>query len=999
MKILVKPIRGLIHEGAGGVACIIPEAKPLWLVGRATDEELFIWSAWEILGTDLASFQRVSALLPCGLAVLGIFYPHGAVTQLHSRLPALRLSASEEDGVLHGQVAGTEVRDWKVAQPSDLLIRASLEVSLPPTEAVSTLKSMIRDARQLHFRFPGSTLLPTLSDLRSLAVGPTVSVVPNGKEVVVEVFSEDFGASGCSNFLDFTSSVPLTQRMDFAAYVPQNAPVAKMAEELVEAAVQQLNILLAAQDSLGDDRNLSVRCFLPELLGHAVCLRGTEDRSVRQELHRLLRLPEEPLLVPDAALALPGQALARASGKPMNPHAECGLQPAWWKGGETTQRAFVRGLYEYNHYMQDNFDDNGWGCAYRSLQTCVSWYRMQHYSTEGVPSIPEIQRLLKCIDEAHKDLEIGSKKWIGTVEGMYLLQEYLKVDCKLMYCQDCADMASQAPQMLQHLETEGTPIMMGAGMYAYTLVGLCFDSASGDVAYLIVDPHYTGKDDLKPILSKGWVGWKTLDFGLVIQACWRGAWEQAVQLLEMAGEQQLPLDSKTYASAMRACLEPSRPRLKAAEHAMSLYDDFLQSTEPPGIKFFVTAAAACEAMIALGRFQQVRDEMSSNLQSDWVQCVPPGSDVVEFLLEFAHRRASRGCEVIVVSNASEVVSAVEGKVSCLAFMFVDDELLMPGLRRRPVVDAEVPLCSAAPGGTKCAWKFVLLYIVVLSSMGTCASFPVGPDEWSWPKAMSTACCMDSRALLLLRCLLAVTYVGHACYDIYTYYDSGYYWMFLTHISLWCQVVCSVCLVTATMTGMRALRNDWPTEKSEPLICRVALALFSLQLPLSFMVVTMYWSLEQPVWDLPAGYHSSYENLYVHGLQSIGVLVTFLFGRIPFRVRQWVWLMLCGVVYCTWTYLHFLLRIGNFGGCPKYPRDECPIYAVFDWHKGLHTLILGCMLILVACPLVMSIFWLLGWVRDWLDKPHSGQFEADEQEPRKPYVEDSSEESSESEGPC
>ena len=38
-------------RGAGGVACIIPEAKPLWLVGRATDEELFIWSAWEILGT------------------------------------------------------------------------------------------------------------------------------------------------------------------------------------------------------------------------------------------------------------------------------------------------------------------------------------------------------------------------------------------------------------------------------------------------------------------------------------------------------------------------------------------------------------------------------------------------------------------------------------------------------------------------------------------------------------------------------------------------------------------------------------------------------------------------------------------------------------------------------------------------------------------------------------------------------------------------------------
>ena len=29
------------------------------------------------------------------------------------------------------------------------------------------------------------------------------------------------------------------------------------------------------------------------------------------------------------------------------------------------------------------------------------------------------------------------------------------------------------------------------------------------VSYLIVDPHYTGKDDLKAILSKGWVGWKS----------------------------------------------------------------------------------------------------------------------------------------------------------------------------------------------------------------------------------------------------------------------------------------------------------------------------------------------------------------------------------------------------------------------------------------------------------------------------------------------------------
>lgn len=35
----------------------------------------------------------------------------------------------------------------------------------------------------------------------------------------------------------------------------------------------------------------------------------------------------------------------------------------------------VQGRYAYHHYMQDNFDDNLWGCAYRSLQTIISWFR------------------------------------------------------------------------------------------------------------------------------------------------------------------------------------------------------------------------------------------------------------------------------------------------------------------------------------------------------------------------------------------------------------------------------------------------------------------------------------------------------------------------------------------------------------------------------------------------------------------------------------------------
>jgi len=489
----------LVHKDALG---------PYLLIGRQSEEEIFIWSAWQVK----PSFQwDAFVTLPRGLSVLGRFGEKKA-----DENNALQGGVGAEERFV-ATLKGQELNEWKVAQPSDILIRSSLELhlDLKQKELSKALGAMVAQMEDLHFAFPqNESQLPTLSQLRTGAakLGP-IGPMASGEEVVIQTFSEELGTSGRSNFvdLDFKGTEKVLNRVDLVAYVPKDSTAVTMAEELVEAA-KHLFAQLEVQVSTSKLQHFSVRCYRPQLLGHAISLRGTENQQLRQELHHLFRFPDEPLLVPQAAMPPPGQVSPCGTGKPVNPHNDCGLQPSWWKGGDSTKRAFVRGLYEYNHYMQDGFDDNGWGCAYRSLQTCVSWYRLQHYSEELVPSIPEIQRLLKRIDEAHKDLEIGSKKWIGTVEGMYLLQEYLKVDCKMLFCQNCDDMASQAPQMLQHLNEQGTPIMMGAGNYAYTLVGLCFDSTSGEVAYLIVDPHYTGKDELKPILSKGWVGWKNLDF-------------------------------------------------------------------------------------------------------------------------------------------------------------------------------------------------------------------------------------------------------------------------------------------------------------------------------------------------------------------------------------------------------------------------------------------------------------------------------------------------------
>ncbi|KVH98971.1 Peptidase C78, ubiquitin fold modifier-specific peptidase 1/ 2 [Cynara cardunculus var. scolymus] len=54
----------------------------------------------------------------------------------------------------------------------------------------------------------------------------------------------------------------------------------------------------------------------------------------------------------------------------------------------------------------------------------------------------------------------------------------------------------------------GIPNSGGGGVLAYTLLGVDYNEASGDCAFLILDPHYTGNDDLKKIVNGGWCGWK-----------------------------------------------------------------------------------------------------------------------------------------------------------------------------------------------------------------------------------------------------------------------------------------------------------------------------------------------------------------------------------------------------------------------------------------------------------------------------------------------------------
>ncbi|KAI8017124.1 putative Ufm1-specific protease [Camellia lanceoleosa] len=232
--------------------------------------------------------------------------------------------------------------------------------------------------------------------------------------------------------------------------------------------------------------------------------------KVRRSLHLRLGLPfDRPLLrIANAINLFTLKDSARSNsiwkGSSLLKDVHLGIPSSGVSGGIVSM---VQGSYEYHHYLQDGFNDSGWGCAYRSLQTIISWFRLQHYTSIDIPSHREIQQSLVEIGDKEPSF-IGSREWIGAIELSFVLDKLLGVSCKVINVRSGAELPEKCRELALHFENQGTPIMIGGGVLAYTLLGIDYNETSGDCAFLILDPHYTGSDDLKKIVNGGWCGWK-----------------------------------------------------------------------------------------------------------------------------------------------------------------------------------------------------------------------------------------------------------------------------------------------------------------------------------------------------------------------------------------------------------------------------------------------------------------------------------------------------------
>ncbi|XP_054712653.1 ufm1-specific protease 2-like [Uloborus diversus] len=224
--------------------------------------------------------------------------------------------------------------------------------------------------------------------------------------------------------------------------------------------------------------------------------------NTRKSLHQQLLLPLNRPFV----RKLNTYDFSDMSGYLVNPHE--GLPPSGVQGGHVS---IVQGRYVYHHYMQDHMNDDGWGCAYRSLQTILSWFRIQGYTDRKVPTHAEIQQAL--VDMGDKTPKfVGSRQWIGSQEVGFCLDHLAKVQSKIMCVNTGAEMANRGRELFVHFRDQGTPVMIGGGVLAHTILGVHFNEHTGDLKFLILDPHYTGGEDIHIIQSKGWCGWKSVNF-------------------------------------------------------------------------------------------------------------------------------------------------------------------------------------------------------------------------------------------------------------------------------------------------------------------------------------------------------------------------------------------------------------------------------------------------------------------------------------------------------
>uniref|UniRef100_A0A7I4KEQ6 Ufm1-specific protease 2 n=1 Tax=Brugia malayi TaxID=6279 RepID=A0A7I4KEQ6_BRUMA len=486
---------------------------------------------------DLIRF--IESSLPSNVSFLGtlslinVEYPYD--------LNSLAVSVESTEGflMLFADTTSLEVRDV------DSILKLNKEIALRPSSMKSCYDLLVRTSLWLNVNVNisgkknldevSNAVLSKLDNIESLCFTfSNNSFVLGGNEVIdaKQLNKEMLQISGClsngKKFVDFTPMIPVKKnsgdflpklvpivkiRKDFAVFCNVRAVITSVAE--IQSDDGPTDILILLRRALKRTVYLTERClceflnFNCERLTNVRCsVFSTNNgllsvvypdiqddmvlRNYRARLHRIFNLPSyKPILRPAQSL----QFNPEAQKVLQNPHLH--IRSYKPKG----KVYIISGSYNYHHYMQDGINDSGWGCAYRSFQTLWSWFVLQGYIDKPTPTHREIQQSL--YDCGDKDaMFVGSQQWIGSIELGYCFENMAGIESRVLTTNSGTEVTGNIRQLALHFKTHGTPIM----------IGVDFNESTGEASFLVLDPHYSGDEDLHTIITRGWCSWKMPSF-------------------------------------------------------------------------------------------------------------------------------------------------------------------------------------------------------------------------------------------------------------------------------------------------------------------------------------------------------------------------------------------------------------------------------------------------------------------------------------------------------
>ena len=109
-----------------------------------------------------------------------------------------------------------------------------------------------------------------------------------------------------------------------------------------------------------------------------------------------------------------------------------------------------------------------------------------------------VQTLVSVGDKPAKF--VGSRQWIGSTEVGMCLNTLLGVSCtrqtdgpiyiffvqityKIMFVNSGSELEDKGRELATHFQIEGTPVMIGGGVLAHTILGVDFNDKTGQIRY------------------------------------------------------------------------------------------------------------------------------------------------------------------------------------------------------------------------------------------------------------------------------------------------------------------------------------------------------------------------------------------------------------------------------------------------------------------------------------------------------------------------------------